>query len=193
LYALSKLGTELFLMHGNRDFLIGETFAKACGATLLNDPSTLSCAQGNVLLMHGDSLCSHDERYMKFRATIRNPAFLSSFLQRPIEDRRTTANQLRAMSRQHNRQRPADIMDINPDEVPRAMRAAQVRRLIHGHTHRPAIHRFELDREPAARIVLGDWDQKAWFVRQSDDGEIALCHFPLSGSLDDTTIQDRLR
>lgn len=192
LRALSNSGTELLLMHGNRDFLIGEQFARASGCHLLDDPSVILHGTERVLLMHGDSLCSHDANYMKFRATIRNPNFLAPFLKRPLEERRSTAAQLRAMSKQNNRQKAADIMDVNPDEIPQALRAANAHLLIHGHTHRPAIHRFELDGQPSARVVLGDWDEKVWLIRQNVNQPLELCCYPLTGALSEAVVVDRI-
>ncbi len=192
LKALAVSGSELFLMHGNRDFLMGEDFAQRAGATLLPDPSTIATPCGPLLLMHGDSLCSHDARYMKFRATIRNPDFLKPFLARSLEERRLTATQLRAMSQQNNRQKPADIMDVNPAEIAPALRHAQTQWLLHGHTHRPAIHRFEHDGQAAARIVLGDWDEQVWFVRIDAQGRLELAHYPLTQSFEDAKVLDRL-
>lgn len=173
-------GKQLFLMHGNRDFLIGEQFCQQVGAVLLNDPSIITLQGHAVLLMHGDSLCTGDTSYIKFRDTIRNPAFLEPFLKRPIEARKITAQQIRAMSQANNQEKSMEIMDVTPEEVIAQMQAHGVKTLIHGHTHRPKVHQLQLDGAPAQRIVLGDWDKDIWYLEVSDQGEPALKTLPLS-------------
>ncbi len=170
-------GASLFFMHGNRDFLIGEVFAKETGATLLKDPSLIDLAGEQVLLMHGDSLCTADTGYMKFRATIRNPAFLEPFLKRPIAERKITAQQLRAMSQANNQGKSMEIMDVTQEEVDKEMQTHQVNTLIHGHTHRPQIEKRAHD---TTRIVLGDWDKYVWYLRVNDQGERELNHYSLN-------------
>lgn len=165
-------GKALFFMHGNRDFLIGEQFASETGATLLEDPSVITIGPHTLLLMHGDSLCTGDLAYMKFRETIRNPAFLAPFLNRPLEERRKTAEQLRAMSQANNQNKDMEIMDVTPEEVPKVMEEHQVQLLIHGHTHRPGIHELEANGKYAQRIVLGDWDREIWYLSLDQD------HYP---------------
>ena len=171
---LSNAGVNIFIMHGNRDFLIGEKFCEQAGAQLLADPSTITIAGESILLMHGDSLCTRDESYMKFRRMIRDPNFLKTFLARPLPDRQQTAAQLRAMSKANNRQKATDIMDVTPEEVPRVMAEHGVRTLIHGHTHRPAVHDLNIDKHPAQRIVLGDWEDPMWALKIDDQGEKTL-------------------
>ncbi len=178
LRSLSKQGAEIFIMHGNRDFLIGDAFCTAAGATLLPDPTVIDIAGRPVLLMHGDSLCTRDESYMKFRRMIREPNFLKTFLARPLEDRKTTAAQLRAMSQANNRQKAEDIMDVTPEEVPRIMAEHGVRTMIHGHTHRPAIHNLQVEGEAAQRIVLGDWDRDIWTLTIDAKGQRELTQLP---------------
>lgn len=172
LRAFSDQGKQLYFMHGNRDFLIGELFAKQTGATILPDPSIVEFNGEKVLLMHGDSLCTGDTGYMKFRQTIRNPSFLEPFLKRSLEERRITAQQLRAMSQANNQNKSMEIMDVTPEEVLQEMSKHQVQTLIHGHTHRPNIHSLFVNEAPGKRIVLGDWDKTLWYIEI--DGEIEL-------------------
>jgi UDP-2,3-diacylglucosamine hydrolase len=141
--ALRKLrgsGTEIFLMHGNRDFLIGQDFCDRAGATLLDDPTVINLHGTPTLLMHGDSLCTADVEYQKFRANMRNPQWQQMILQRPLEDRQQMARQLREISMAKNQGKEEFIMDVTPEEVVKDMEAHGVQRLIHGHTHRPAVH-----------------------------------------------------
>jgi len=177
---LTDTGVALFFMHGNRDFLIGELFAKETGASILADPCVVNIANTPILLMHGDSLCTADVGYMKFRATIRNPAFLEPFLKRPIEERKITAQQLRAMSQANNKGKSEEIMDVTLEEVPKEMLAHNVTTLIHGHTHRPQIHQVELEQKQGERVVLGDWDKNVWYIKVDESGEKSLNHYPVS-------------
>lgn len=179
LKALSDQGCEIFFMHGNRDFLVGNVFAQETGTTLLEDPCLIDLAGEKTLLMHGDSLCTGDIGYMKFRATIRNPAFLAPFLKRSIEERKITAQQLRAMSQANNQNKSNEIMDVTPEEVIRELEDHQVQNMIHGHTHRPMIHKIEANGKAAKRIVLGDWDKEVWYLKIDQHGEYHFKHYPL--------------
>ncbi|WP_097461116.1 UDP-2,3-diacylglucosamine diphosphatase [Mangrovitalea sediminis] len=167
--ALSALnrqhGTRLYLMHGNRDFLIGEDFCTRAGASLLNDPTVIDLFGTPTLLMHGDSLCTLDVGYQKFRQNMRNPQWQAMFLRRPLPDRQQVARQLREISMAQNKGKEESIMDVTPEEVIREMEEHNVARLIHGHTHRPAVHDIEVAGEAAARYVLGDWDKALWYLR----------------------------
>jgi UDP-2,3-diacylglucosamine hydrolase len=176
----TEQGAALFFMHGNRDFLIGELFEEETGARILPDPSLVELAGEQTLLMHGDSLCTGDTGYMKFRATIRNPAFLEPFLKRPIEERKITAQQLRTMSQANNQSKSMEIMDVTPDEVTKEMTSHQILTLIHGHTHRPETHEIQHGEQTLTRIVLGDWDQHVWYLKVAESGERVLAHYPLS-------------
>ncbi len=161
---LSENGTRIFLMHGNRDFLLGEDFCARAGATLLDDPTLIDLHGTPTLLMHGDSLCTADVEYQKFRANMRNPQTQKLILARPLKDRQQMARQLRELSMATNRSKAEDIMDVTPDEVVRVMENHNVSQLIHGHTHRPAEHELEVNGEAAKRIVLGDWDENVWWL-----------------------------
>jgi len=166
LRTLTDAGVAVSFLHGNRDFLLGQRFAAASGIRLLPESVVIELAGQPVLLLHGDTLCIDDIAYQTFRAKVRNPAWQGQILALPLTQRRALASQLRETSQQATRQKAADITDVNPDEVDRVMRAHGVQRLIHGHTHRPAIHQWLLDDQPATRVVLSDWD---------DDRANALC------------------
>lgn len=177
---LSDAGTQLYFMHGNRDFLVGNAFADAAGATLLDDPSLVTLGNQRVLLMHGDSLCTGDEEYMKFRAMSRDPEWQAQILALPVEQRLELAKSLRLQSADANTQKADAIMDVTPAEVEAAMRVHDVTTLIHGHTHRPAVHDFDLDGQPARRIVLGDWrPSSGWEVRVEDEATPQLREFSI--------------
>lgn len=176
---LSDSGTRLFLMHGNRDFLIGDDFCARAGATLLDDPTVIDLYGTPTLLMHGDSLCTADVEYQKFRANMRNPQWQQMILQRPLKDRQQMARQLREISMAKNQGKEEFIMDVTPEEVVKDMERHQVQRLIHGHTHRPAVHELTANGQPARRIVLGDWDQNVWWLEAHPGEEPALKKQPL--------------
>jgi len=161
LRALAARGPRLFLMHGNRDLLLGRAFCAAAGATLLADPTVATIGTEKVLLAHGDAWCTQDLEYMKFRAQARNAAFQTQFLGQPLAARRAFIGQARAASEAGKAVKSMQIMDVTPAAVEDAMRTAGVARLIHGHTHRPATHRFTLDGADAERWVLPDWDLEA--------------------------------
>ena len=147
-----------FYMHGNRDFLLGVRFARESGMTLLPDLSVINLYGTPTLLMHGDTLCTDDEAYQAFRTQVRAAEWQRQFLSQGIEKRQAFATQARNQSQRHTRDSSnAAIMDVNQQAVETAMKSAKVRRLIHGHTHRPATHSFDLNNAPATRIVLGDW------------------------------------
>lgn len=175
LHRLANAGTAIYLMHGNRDFLLGHRFAAAAGAKLVTDPAVLRFADEPVLLLHGDSLCTRDEAYMTFRDQARNPAWQEQILAMPLGDRIKLAAALRQQSGEATSNKAEDIMDVTHDEVVRTMRDHGVTTLIHGHTHRPAVHELEIDDRPARRIVLGDWQPgRGWEVEIGPDGDPVL-------------------
>ncbi|MFZ5933881.1 UDP-2,3-diacylglucosamine diphosphatase [Pseudomonas sp. HS6-2] len=167
---LSDSGTAIYLMHGNRDFLIGQDFCKAAGCTLLADPSVIELGGEQVLLMHGDTLCTRDLAYMKMRRYLRNPVSLWILRHLPLATRQKLARKLRSESRAQTRMKATEIVDVTPEEVPKVMAEHGVRTLVHGHTHRPAIHKLVVDGEPARRIVLGDWDRRGWTLQVDGQG-----------------------
>jgi UDP-2,3-diacylglucosamine hydrolase len=158
--AISRLadkGLPCYFMHGNRDFLLKEAYAKSAGMTLLPEEHVVELYGERVLLMHGDSLCTDDLPYQQFRAMVRNPAWQQDFLARPPHERLQIALQARDASAEHKGNVEMAIMDVNPDEVVAAFERHEVLRMIHGHTHRPATHDLEVNGHAAQRIVLGDW------------------------------------
>lgn len=150
-------GVPVYFMAGNRDFLLGEAFAERAGFTLLEDGVVHDFYGTPTLLMHGDVLCTDDVAYQAVRRSVRTPEWQAQVLAMPLEARRALAAQARAESRVHTSSTQETIMDVNADAVSQTMRHAGVTHLIHGHTHRPAIHHFQLDGQTAERIVLGDW------------------------------------
>jgi len=164
LSAVAATGTQIYLMHGNRDFLIGDTFCELADCQLIKDPSIVQLAGEPVLLMHGDSLCTSDRSYIRLRRILRNP-FISLILRNlPLRTRQRLAGGLREKSQTSTRMKASDITDVNPQAVSRIMAQYKVRTLIHGHTHRPATHALADNKQ---RIVLGDWDTQAWFIKVS--------------------------
>lgn len=157
LRGLADTDVPIFFIAGNRDFLLGRDYASRSGMCLLPDASVHAIAGVPTLLMHGDALCTDDHAYLAFRDQVRAPEWQRQFLAQTMDARRAFAEEARAGSRAHTHDTPEALMDVNAEAVARAMRTAGVRRLIHGHTHRPAVHRFMLDAQPAERIVLGDW------------------------------------
>lgn len=170
LKAVSLGGTRLYLMHGNRDFMIGKAFCREAGCTLLADPHVVELGGERVLLMHGDSLCTRDEGYMRLRRLLRNPVSLFILHHLSLQKRQKLAQKLRSSSKEETRMKASDIVDVTPDEVVRIMQRHRVRTLIHGHTHRPATHTIEVDGQPARRIVLGDWDRQGWALQIDEAG-----------------------
>jgi UDP-2,3-diacylglucosamine hydrolase len=167
---LTNAGVSCYFMHGNRDFLVGRRFAAETGCTLLEDGTVVDLHGERVLLMHGDVLCTADTHYQRLRRILRNPVVNFTLRHLPLAARRGLGRKLRAGSRMHVGNTAADIMDVTPAAVNETMRRAGVRTLVHGHTHRPAIHRLELDGEPARRIVLGDWYTQGSVLEWRDDG-----------------------
>jgi len=150
-------GTPVYVMHGNRDFLLGERFAQDCGVTLLGDPAVIDLYGVPTLLMHGDLLCTDDADYIALRDQVRDPAWQADLLARPLPERQAIARDMRNASRQQTAGKPESIMDVNGESVIDYMTEHDTVQLIHGHTHRPAIHSLELAGRSAQRIVLGDW------------------------------------
>ncbi len=172
---LAESGVPVYFIHGNRDFLVGETFAAETHLALLPDPCVVDLYGTRVLLSHGDALCTDDFEYQQVRAMTRNPVWQSMMLAKSLAERIGIAARARAQSRERNALLPEAIMDVNQEAVERAMRSQGVCVLLHGHTHRPAVHEFELDGKPATRIVLGDWYEQGSVVRWDADGfELAV-------------------
>ena len=154
---LSGNGVPCYFMHGNRDFLLGEAYAKQAGMELLPEEHIVDLYGERVLLMHGDSLCTDDIAYQQLRTLVRNPAWQQDTLSKTPQERLQMALQMREASAEHKGNEDMSIMDVNHDEVIRAFERHDLLRLIHGHTHRPATHDLEVNNQSAQRIVLGDW------------------------------------
>ena len=161
LHDLTAAGVSVFFQGGNRDFLIGTRFAERTGVRLLPDYAVVDLYGAPTLLTHGDLLCTDDLDYQKARVMLRNPAFVADFLAKPLSARAALAAEYRRRSGEATSLKAEDIMDVNADTVAQEMRRHGVRQLIHGHTHRPAIHAMTLDGEPAERIVLAEWHEDA--------------------------------
>jgi len=179
LRALTDGGTQLYFLHGNRDFAVGKRFARETGASLLKDHALASLGNEQVLLLHGDTLCTDDVAYQKFRRLIRNPLLLSLMRRLPLKTRQNMGIKGREKSMAANSNKNASIMDVSPATVSSMMKEYGVTTMIHGHTHRPCCHELKLnDGSPARRIVLGDWGSKGWVVTARDE-EITLTSFEI--------------
>ena len=154
---LADRSVKVYLMHGNRDFLIGDRFADATGAKLLPDPTLVNLYGRPTLLMHGDTLCTDDVEYQDFRTKVRNSNFQKQFLTQPLDERKQRIEKMRAQSEATKKLKAEAIMDVTPAAVEAALRAHGYPRLIHGHTHRPALHQHVVDGHRCERWVLADW------------------------------------
>jgi UDP-2,3-diacylglucosamine hydrolase len=161
---LTGSGVACFLLHGNRDFLIGQGFCRETGCQLLPDPVIADLDGERVLLTHGDALCTDDQAYQELRSIVRTPAWQDRFLGLSLADRQLLANEVRAGSRAHTARSIPTIMDVNAAAVAAAFKAARVRRIIHGHTHRPAVHDALVAGQPVQRIVLGAWYEQGSYL-----------------------------
>ena len=155
--AVSDRGTKIYFIHGNRDFLIGQDFAQRTGCELLPDPSVVSLGGLKVVLSHGDHLCTDDVEHQKARSQMLSSKWKVAFLENPIDARIDTAESLRHQSENVKKTKSMEIMDVNQDAVETLMRRENADILIHGHTHRPGVHEFQIDGEKKTRYVVGDW------------------------------------
>ena len=174
---LTSSGVACFVIHGNRDFLLGRDFCERTGSRLLPDPVVIELDGERVLLTHGDALCTDDHSYQELRSIVRTPEWQRRFLALPLETRELLANEARAGSREHTSRTVPYVMDVNPDAVAAAYRATGVRRIIHGHTHRPGIHVAELDGQTVHRMVLGAWYEQGSYLVY-DSGRYELKELP---------------
>ena len=170
LRALAEKGTAVFFMHGNRDFLVGGRFAQAAGLTLLPDPFVTSLYGTETLLMHGDTLCTGDSEYQQFRKMVRDPAWQSAFLAKPVAERIELARTVRAESEHAKQSKTMAIMDVSTQTVESVLREHNYPRLIHGHTHRPATHPHVIDGRTCERIVLADWYARGSYLECDSNG-----------------------
>jgi UDP-2,3-diacylglucosamine hydrolase len=176
---LTASGVACFLIHGNRDFLLGRGFCDNTGCLLLPDPVIAEFDGERVLLTHGDALCTDDHSYQELRSIVRTAPWQRRFLALPLADRELLANQARAGSRQHTSRTIPTIMDVNPEAVATAYQVAGVRRIIHGHTHRPGIHDTVVEGVRAQRIVLGAWYEQGSYLEYENE-HYALKELPRS-------------
>lgn len=181
LRALTSTGVPCFVMHGNRDFLMAQEFCRMSGTHLLPDPLIVTLFGEPVLVMHGDALCTDDHPYQRLRATVRDVHWQGQFLALPIDARRALAGAARAGSQAHTAAMKTDITDVNADSVATAIRAAGTATLLHGHTHRPAIHALQVDGRSCTRIVLGDWYEQGSVLRWDERGP-ELSSLPRGGA-----------
>lgn len=174
---LSDAGISVFFMAGNRDFLVGHELAQKCGFKIIDEPFIETINGQTTLLMHGDTLCTDDIAYQSFRAVVRNKAWQDDVLAKSLKEREQLAQSMRQQSEQANTEKTEEIMDVNQNAVIKTMQTHSVSLLIHGHTHRPAIHEFKIDGHPAKRIVLSDWHDKGGYLRISENTEAELISF----------------
>lgn len=176
LQELSRRGVRIWMMRGNRDFLLGEHFVSQCGAQRLDDPTLVLMHGKPVLLMHGDSLCTDDLVYQQWRSTCRNPAWQAGFLSRPLGERQALGRQAREASESGKRERGEGLMDVNAQAVLQVLQHAGCSWLIHGHTHRPADHHWNEAGQSLRRTVLSDWTadpKRGTLLRISNAGLVA--------------------
>lgn len=177
LRALTQAGVKCSVMHGNRDFLLGQAFCMRTGCSLIADGVVIELYGQRTLLLHGDTLCTDDHAYQRLRRMVRNPVVQEIFKLLPLKRRERIATRIRTGSKMHTQQAAATIMDVNQGAVTDAFEHASVRLMIHGHTHRPAIHAHPLSDGSATRIVLGDWHAQGSVLRWNPGG-YALVSLP---------------
>lgn len=178
LRTLRDLGTALYWIAGNRDFLVGDRFAEAAGLVRLPDPATLTLAGHSLVISHGDALCTDDTAYLAFRSQVRDPAWQQQFLAQPLAQRKKVIEGLRQQSREAQRAKTPDIMDVNESAVLTLFDATGASLLIHGHTHRPAVHDHGKGR---TRYVLPDWDldhdTRGGWLQMNESGNLTVIDF----------------
>ena len=167
---LTSNGVPCFVMHGNRDFLLSTRFCRDSGAELLFDPVMVTLYGERILVMHGDALCTDDQAYQRLRATVRDPDWQRRFLALSVKARRALAGAARVGSQAHTAAMEYAITDVNAESVAKVLRGSGSTTLLHGHTHRPAIHAIEVDGRPCTRIVLGDWYDQGSLLRWDQNG-----------------------
>jgi len=173
---LTDSGVSVYIMYGNRDFLMRDRFEALTGAELIHEPHVINLHDQATLLLHGDTLCTDDIEYQKLRSMVRNPQWQDDVLSKSPEERIALAKKFRDISKEETSQKESIIMDVNQQAVEETMREQHVLRLIHGHTHRPCFHQFKLDSKHAERIVLGDWYQSGNYL-SCDDQQCELVEF----------------
>ena len=169
-------GLGIFLMHGNRDFLLGSKFEEMTGAKIIDDMTIIEDEFCKIMVSHGDVFCTDDIEYQKLKKTLRSDEWIKSFLSKTIEERIIFANQLRSQSAESSSNKAESIMDVNLDYVDEVIEKNNLDILIHGHTHRPAIHKLD---SGASRAVLGSWENNEGWIIEYKQGNIDLKSFPL--------------
>ena len=174
LLMLSERDISVAIMHGNRDFLIGEDFCKASSIKLINDPSIIEIDTKKVMLTHGDELCTDDKEYQAFRSVVRNPLWQKDFLNFPISKREKIAGEAKDASKDSKENKAMEIMDVNTDAVLKAFNDHDIEIMIHGHTHRPNIHKVSNEGKNLTRYVLGDWSKNSAIILKWNEAEVEL-------------------
>lgn len=174
LRGVADRGTPVRFIRGNRDFLLRRGYASRAGFDILPDPAIVTLYGEPVLLLHGDLLCSDDTHYLTVRRQVRDPAWQDALLARSLAERRAFAEQARGASSARQASMSLDIGDATQDAVDAMFRQYGVRRMVHGHTHRPAIHETQLDGQAQQRIVLGDWYEQGSVLRWQPSGDVTL-------------------
>jgi len=169
--------TQVYFMHGNRDFMIGNVLAERCNFEIITDPHKIEIQENSALLMHGDTLCTDDIEYQKFRQMVRSEEWQQQFLSKTLEERFQIAKSIREQSQQSTKQKDEYIMDVNQDETDKVFLDNDTRLIIHGHTHRPAIHHRIINNIDTTRIVLGDWHDTGSYLRICDSSDYKLQTF----------------
>jgi len=167
----------VFVMHGNRDFLLGDRFARTAAVQLIEDPVLIDCGGTPTLLTHGDAMCTDDADYMRFRAEVRSKRWIEAFLATALPERKAKIEALRRESEAEKKRKPEGIMDVNANAVATLLREHGYPRLIHGHTHRPATHEHLVDAHRCERWVLADWYASGSYLRCAG-GEVAAVTLP---------------
>lgn len=168
--ALSTLPMPVTFQHGNRDFLLGQDYAARAAMDIAPEVLKIDLPDGPALFMHGDSLCTADVEYLRFRALVRSPAWQRDILSRPLAERIMEAERLRAATRDAGKLKASDITDAHPDAIAAILRQHGLSLLVHGHTHRPAVHHFQLDGRPCTRCVLPSWDDLPGYLVLDGNG-----------------------
>jgi len=174
LLMLSERNISVAIMHGNRDFLIGEDFCKASSIELINDPRIIEIDTKKVMLTHGDELCTDDKEYQAFRSVVRNPLWQKDFLNFPISKREKIAGEAKDASKDSKENKAMEIMDVNTDAVLKAFNDQNIEIMIHGHTHRPNIHKVSNEGKNLTRYVLGDWSKNSAIILKWNEAEVEL-------------------
>ena len=169
---LTSSGVPVYVMYGNRDFLMRKQFEQLTGSQLINDPTIIDLFGTATLLMHGDTLCTDDSDYQKFRAMVRNPQWQNELLNKTPDERHALAKEYREISKAATGNKTNEIMDVNQEKVISTMQKYNVSQLIHGHTHRPDTHHFTIDGRDVSRIVLSDWNNCGYVLICDESG----CH-----------------